>query len=280
MKVLKYTIFLSILSSLVFVIYCQSDEKGFRRWRTSFKAAAIIAASLSCLVSEDAEAQDFNSFKNTNEQVILVGRDSTPNVPFNLGRQGQSPSNLPTSPSGGRQPSRPVRGVNPYRHLHVNPGTAGNPGGAGNGGAANYNDESGIPKIPEPKTCDYDYRSNIKKKQSAEQCELDENVKEGKIEIVYRIKEDAGLVRAAKDACKNADVQKDINHLEDELAKGNNNPGIGRKSISKNIIEHRGKNGGRLYIRELDGVTEIVGKSGKKKSNQQFVINRLKEIYG
>ena len=121
-----------------------------------------------------------------------------------------------------------------------------------------------------------DYRYQKKKKESGEQCELDENVKE----IIYRIKEDAGLVRAAKEACKNADVQKDINHLEEELGKGNNNPGIGRKSISKSIIEHRGKNGGRLYVRELDGVTEIVGKSGKKKSNQQFVINRLKEIYG
>ena len=74
-------------------------------------------------------------------------------------------------------------------------------------------------------------------------------------------------------------MQKDINHLEEELAKGNNNPGIGRKYISKSIIEHRGKKGGRLYVRELDGVTEIVRKSGKKKSNQQFVINRLKQIY-
>ena len=147
-------------------------------------------------------------------------------------------------------------------------------------GVANYNDESEIPKIPEPKTCDYDYRSNIKKKQSAKQCELDENVREGKIEIVYRIKEDADLVRAAKYACKNAYVQKNINHLKDELAKGNNNSGIGQKSITKSIIEHRGKNGGRLYVRELDGVTEIVRKSGKNKSNQQFVINRLKEIYG
>ena len=37
--------------------------------------------------------------------------------------------------------------------------------------------------------------------------------------IVYRIKEDAGLVRAAQDACKNADVQKDVNHLEEEFRK-------------------------------------------------------------
>ena len=87
MKLLKYTIFLSILSSLVFVIYCQSDEKDFRRYWISLELAVIIAASLYCLVSEDAEVQNFNSFKNTNEQVILVGRDSIPNVPSNVGRQ-------------------------------------------------------------------------------------------------------------------------------------------------------------------------------------------------
>ncbi len=56
------------------------------------------------------------------------------------------------------------------------------------------------------------------------------------------------LVRAAKKACKNADVQKDVNHLEEQLVQGNENPGIGRKPICKSVIEHRGKNGGRLVI--------------------------------
>jgi putative component of toxin-antitoxin plasmid stabilization module len=98
--------------------------------------------------------------------------------------------------------------------------------------------------------------------------------------IVYRIKEDDGLVRAAQEACKNADVQKDVNHLEEQLAKENQNPGIGSKPICKGVTEHQGKNGGRLYVRESDDVIEILAKSGKKKSNQQFVINRLTEIYG
>ena len=97
--------------------------------------------------------------------------------------------------------------------------------------------------------------------------------------IVYRIKEDSGLVRAAKEACKSANVQKDVNHLEKQLAKGNDNTGIGWKPICKGVIEHRRKNGGRLYVRESDDVIEILAKSGKNKSNQDFVINRLKEIY-
>ena len=75
-------------------------------------------------------------------------------------------------------------------------------------------------------------------------------------------------------------MQKDINHLEEELAKGNDNPGIGRKLIGNDIIEHRGKNGGQLYVRESDSVIEILAKSGKKKSNQQFIIKRLRKLYG
>lgn len=41
----------------------------------------------------------------------------------------------------------------------------------------------------------------------------------------------------------------------------NKNPGIGRKPICKGGIEHRGKNGGRLYVRESDYVIEILAKS-------------------
>ena len=68
------------------------------------------------------------------------------------------------------------------------------------------------------------------------------------IKIVSRIKEDSGLVRVAKEACKNADVQKDLNHLEEQLVQRNENPGIGRKRICKGVIKHLGKNGGRFYL--------------------------------
>ena len=111
-----------------------------------------------------------------------------------------------------------------------------------------------------------------KKKPEAEQCELDENGKDAKIEIVSKIKEDAGLVRAAKEACKNADVQKDINNLEEELAKGNDNPGIGNKPVTglKNVSEARARNEGRVYFRKKDGTIEILAKSNK--DNQEAVI--------
>lgn len=305
MKILRYLIFISILSGIFFVIYRQSDEKGFRRWWISFKIAVLIAAITAGLIPVNTEAieppgnnnqvyqerllsdQEFNSFEDNDQKVILVKTgDSAPSVPTSPGR-GQ-PSQFPTPPSGGR-PSRPVY-VPKYRTapkvVDQGLGAAANPAGAGGGGGnAEFDDQCPVSKeqkSQESSTHHHDFtqKSKKKKKQSAEQCELDENVKDAKIEIVSKIKEDAGLVRAAKEACKNADVQKEINHLEEELAKGNDNPGIGRKPIGNGIIEHRGKNGGRLYVRESDNVIEILAKSGKKKSNQQFVINRLKKIYG
>lgn len=43
-------------------------------------------------------------------------------------------------------------------------------------------------------------------------------------QIVSLISEDPGLVRAAEEACNNQKVQENINNLQDELAKGNDNP--------------------------------------------------------
>jgi hypothetical protein len=298
MRILKHIIFISILSGIFVLIYRQSDEKGFRRWWMSFKPAVLTAAIAAGLIPFNTEAiespgnnnqiyqerllsdQEFNLYENTDQQVILARRDSsgTPS-PSNIGRQGQSPSNFPTSPSGGRRPSWPITGINPYRHLHVNPGTAGNPGGAGNGGAANYNDESGIPKIPqELKTYDYDYRSNLKKKESAEQCELDENVKDVKVEIVYRIKENSALVREAERMGKDQAAQKDVNNLIEQLSLGNDNPGIGSRRVKclKNVSEARGRNEGRVYFREKDGKIEILAKSNK--DNQNKVIAFLQKM--
>ena len=51
-------------------------------------------------------------------------------------------------------------------------------------------------------------------------------------------------------------------HLEEELAKGNDNPGIVHRPIGNGSIEYCGKNGGRLYVRESDSVIEILVKSG------------------
>lgn len=44
MKNLKYITFLSILTSIFFVIYRKSDHKSFRRWRISFKLVVLNGA--------------------------------------------------------------------------------------------------------------------------------------------------------------------------------------------------------------------------------------------
>ncbi len=130
MKIFRYLIFFSILSGIFFVIYRQSDEKGFRRWWISFKIAVLIAASAAGLIPANTEAmeppgnnnqvyqerlfsdQEFNSFEDNDQKVILAKTDdSAPSVPTSTGR-GQ-PSNFSTPPSGGR-PSRNLPGVNPY----------------------------------------------------------------------------------------------------------------------------------------------------------------------
>jgi amino acid transporter len=102
---LKYIIFLSILSGIFFVIYRQSDERGFRRWWISFKTAVLIAASAAGLIPVNTEAieppgnnnqvyqerllsdQEFNSFEDNDQKVILVKTgDSAPSVPTSPGR--------------------------------------------------------------------------------------------------------------------------------------------------------------------------------------------------
>jgi len=58
MKILKYILFLSILSSLFILVYRQSDKKGFRKWWISFRMAILIAATLAGLIPYNAEATD------------------------------------------------------------------------------------------------------------------------------------------------------------------------------------------------------------------------------
>lgn len=108
-------------------------------------------------------------------------------------------------------------------------------------------------------------RKRLKKKQSAEQCELDENVTDRKIEIVYKIKENPALIREAERMGKDQAAQKDVNNLIEQLSLGNKNPGIGNERVKglKNVSEARARNEGRVYFREKDGKIEILAKSNK-----------------
>jgi hypothetical protein len=123
------------------------------------------------------EEREFNLLEENDRQIILAKAEGNPITP----PTNRGPSHLPTPPSGG-QPSRPVTGVNPYRvpPKVVNQGLGAGANPAGAGGAAEFDDNSPVPKkeqSQELKTFDYEYRSNDpkNKKQSKDQCELNEN---------------------------------------------------------------------------------------------------------
>jgi hypothetical protein len=192
MRVFKYIVFISILSGIFFVIYRQSDEKGFRRWWTSFKTAIIFSAIAAGLIPVNSKAieppgnnnqvyqeillsdQESNSFEDNDQKVILVKTgDSSSSVPTSPGR-GQ-PSRFPTAPSGGR-PNWPVY-LPKYRTAPkiINPGlgAGANPAGAGGGdGAAEVNDQCSVPnkeQSQELSTHHHDFTQKSKKKKKRNQ---------------------------------------------------------------------------------------------------------------
>ena len=95
---------------------------------------------------------------------------------------------------------------------------------------------------------------------------------------VSKIGENTNLVKEAEKACKNQQVQNEMNHLINEFLRGNSNPGIGSKNLFKDICYLRGRNGGRVFYRMTNGTMEILAKANK--GNEQNVINILKKLYG
>jgi hypothetical protein len=97
--------------------------------------------------------------------------------------------------------------------------------------------------------------------------------------ITSIVNTDPRLIRLAEEACNDQRVQDNVNHLQDELAKGNDNPGIHKKYLGNNVWEHRARGGGRLYTREIGDKVVILAKSGKGKHNRRSVLNRVKKLY-
>jgi hypothetical protein len=90
---------------------------------------------------------------------------------------------------------------------------------------------------------------------------------------------DSFLTKAARQAGKNQAAQRDLDALFEQLSRGNMNPGIQTKSLSGTDVSYaRGRNGGRLFFRNVNGGIQIVGKADK--GNESSVIARLKNLYG
>jgi hypothetical protein len=92
------------------------------------------------------------------------------------------------------------------------------------------------------------------------------------------VKKDNKLLKLAQETFEgNSLLRKEANILIEQLNRGNMNPGIGTKSIGKNIFEARSRGGARVYFQNGPAGIEIVGYSNK--ANQQQVINRILELY-
>ncbi|KAF1084282.1 tRNA nuclease WapA precursor [Sporotomaculum syntrophicum] len=95
--------------------------------------------------------------------------------------------------------------------------------------------------------------------------------------IVSKIGDNSALVKEAAKMGANERVQQEADHLIQELAQGNTNPGLGSKNLFKDISYLRGKNGARVFYRTVDGQIEILAKSSK--ANEQKVLDILKKMY-
>lgn len=206
--------------------------------------------------------QEFNSFEDNDRQVILVKTgDSGPSAPTSPGR-GQ-PSQFPTPPSGGR-PNRPIY-VPKYRTAPkvvpgVGAGAGANPAGAGgDGGAAEFDDQSSVPKkqqSQESESFTYDdYRYQKKKKQSSEdQCLIDQT------EVNESFKFNSSLKKVTKRALENQDVKREYTRILKRMGEGVEPMDIGQSStdLGDGLTYVRGRHA-RYIIKNDNGVKDVVG---------------------
>jgi hypothetical protein len=85
-----------------------------------------------------------------------------------------------------------------------------------------------------------------------------------------------GLTRHAESLGEAA--QREVDSLLQKYLAGNKNPGIGTKSLGKDVIYLRGREGGRVFLRETaEGYVEILGKADKH--NESAVIEIITDLY-
>ena len=101
------------------------------------------------------------------------------------------------------------------------------------------------------------------------------------VNITSAIKQDPGLIRRAEEAARNQDVQRGLNHLEDNLYHGHL-AGLKPEHVSGTDVNYlRDRTGARLFYRQMGEQSfQIVGKAGKDKANQDAVMAKLRERYG
>lgn len=91
------------------------------------------------------------------------------------------------------------------------------------------------------------------------------------IRVLSRINQSPGLVRQAESISEIA--QTEVDDLLQRYLAGNTNPGIGTKNLQGDIFYLRGRNGGRIFLREKEGFIEVLGKADKH--NESAVIDLI-----
>ena len=111
MKILKYIIFISILSSIFFIIYRQSDKEGFHKLWAALKLAAIIAGILAGLIPTSANAKDSAILQGTDAFTPSISRPSPNNQGYfgiktisNSGSPKKDPSGSSANSNGNAKP--------------------------------------------------------------------------------------------------------------------------------------------------------------------------------
>lgn len=101
MKVLKYIVFISILSGIFFIVWKKSDQKGFQRCWSSFRKAVLLAALITGLINDPIRAlqppennnnphqerirdQEYSLLENNDGKVIMAKGGGSGNIPGNL----------------------------------------------------------------------------------------------------------------------------------------------------------------------------------------------------
>jgi len=87
--------------------------------------------------------------------------------------------------------------------------------------------------------------------------------------VTSKIQENSSLIKEANKL--SGALQREADSLVQEFLKGNVNPGLGTKHLAGDIYYLRGKNGARVFYRNVNGTIDILGKSSK--ANEQTVIN-------
>ena len=93
--------------------------------------------------------------------------------------------------------------------------------------------------------------------------------------IASRIGDHAGLAREASSL--SGGLQRSVDALTSQLARGNFNPGIGTKHLFGDVFYARSRDGARVFFRQGEDGIEILAKASKQ--NESRVINMLEGIY-